>query len=152
MVTAERRVLSFNEFELIAERLKELRDREGSEILKLGEPYYAAKSLVHMSIDTKVIVFKEDGRFIGLLAFDVVKEWWTPKPILTETIILSMSDDVKGFARIAIDKLKELAEFYDVAAIVAGCLFQKSPQVVTNSYKKKGFDIIQPVYIKMRED
>ena len=151
MVTAERRVLSFNEFELIAERLKELRDREGSEILKLGEPYYAAKSLVQMSMDTKVIVFKEDGKFIGILAFDVVKEWWTREPLLTETIVLSMSDDVKGFARIAIDKLKELAELYDVAAIIAGCLFQKNPQVVTNSYKKKGFDIIQPVYIKMRE-
>lgn len=152
MVTTERRALSFKEYDQIVERLNYLKTKEGSKIIKdMGDAEYCAMGIVKMSCQSQVIVFYDDDKFIGLLAFDVVNTWWTPKRILDEEFILSMTDDFKGFARIAIDKLIELAEYYKASLIAAGCFFQDKPQMVTNSYIKKGFNLSQPIYMKMME-
>ena len=153
MVTAERRVLSFKEYDQIIKRLHYLKRREGSKIIKeIADVEYSAMELVRMSRQSKVIVFYENDTFIGILAFDVVNPWWTSKRVLDEEIILSMTDDFKGFARIAIDKLIELAEYYKASLIAAGCFFQDKPQIVTNSYIKKGFNLSQPIYMKMMKE
>ena len=147
---AERRMLSTAELEVIWDRLQELVDTEGSTIVKrCGSVELAVRRLAALSVSQRVVIFYDKGLFIGITIFDVISEWWSNSKFLVEHLVLCVDPDYKGFARVAIDELERLGKEFGVEAIVAGCAFNKNSQLVTNSYKKKGFTIVCPNYIKM---
>lgn len=142
-----RRCLEFNEWEAIRKRLLELRDKEGSLLMQKADADVAVRSLVHMSFQNRVVIFYENDEFIGILAFDVGSVWWANLITLEEDLVLCVSPTFKGFGRIAVDKLKELAKEYKAQLIVSGSIFQENPAIIANLYKKKGFKQSCPVFV-----
>lgn len=150
---AERRMLSTAELEALWDRLKELVDTTGSELVqKCGSLELTIRRLAQLSLSQRVIIFYDKGVFIGILVFDVMQEWWSNDKFLVEHFVLCVSSSYKGFARDAIDELERLAGLFDCDVIVAGCYFNKDTQVVSNSYKKKGFTIMCPNYVKLLKE
>lgn len=150
---AERRMLSTAELEALWDRLKELVDTTGSELVqKCGSLELTIRRLAQLSTTQRVVIFYDKGVFIGILVFDVMQEWWSNSKFLVEHFVLCVSSSYKGFARDAIDELERLARLFDYDVIVAGCYFNKDTQVVSNSYKKKGFTIMCPNYVKLLKE
>lgn len=147
-----RRALRIDEWELIRERLIELRDKEGSDFIKLADPSIAIKHIVSASFRDNVVIFYDKDELIGILIFTLDKPWWADIKILAEILVLCVSPSFKGFARYAIDTLEKLGEEFKADAICAGCYFQKKPTIVSNSYIKKGFTLMCPTYVKLRGD
>ena len=150
---AERRMLSTAELEALWDRLKELVDTTGSELVqKCGSLELTIRRLAQLSLSQRVVIFYDKGVFIGILVFDVMQEWWSNDKFLVEHFVLCVSSSYKGFARDAIDELERLARLFDCDVIVAGCYFNEDTQVVSNSYKKKGFTIMCPNYVKLLKE
>lgn len=144
--------LTPSEWEKIRTRLLKLRQREGSKLMQIADADITMKNLVYFSFQNRVVKFYENDEFIGIVVFDVINDWWTDKKILNEVLILCLSDEFKGFGRIAVDKLEELAKQYDVDFIHSGCMFLKDPQVVSNLYLKKGYSFTSPMYVRFMKE
>lgn len=145
----KRRALTPEEVDCIKSVLTQRRGREGAPLMALGEAHKVGDQLYQMSCNQQVIIYYDKTEFIGILAFDVGCMWWSDVLVLSETLVLCVSPIFKGFSRAAIATLEELACEYDVKAIVAGCIFQREPQLVANAYIKKGFTHTSPIFIKM---
>lgn len=135
----------------ITEALLKHRDKEGNAFVWLGDLKTTMRSLRQKARDMQVAKFYHDGVFVGILVFDVGHPWWSKKLFLIEEFVLCVQPDYHGFAREAIAFLDVLAEEFKADAIIAGCYFQKTPQVVINSYKKAGFTIDTSSCIKVVE-
>lgn len=141
-----------SEWQKIKERLLYLREKDGSKLMKYADVDVTVKNLVYFSFHNHVVKFYEGNELIGIVAFDISTHWWTNKEILNEVIILCLSDTFKGFGRIAVDKLDEIAKQNKVDIICSGCMFQKEPQMVTNLYLKKGYELRLPTYVKFLKE
>lgn len=141
--------INLEEEDAIASALLRYRDEEGGAFVHLGDLDITMTSLFHMAANLQVTKFYEGDTFIGIVVFDVGNMWWSDKRFLTEILVLCVDESYHGFARVAIQYLNELAEEFNVDVICAGCYFQAKPQIVTNSYKKDGFTIDAPSYIKV---
>ena len=100
-----------------------------------------------------LIVFVDTtDRLIGIIMFDVVRTWWCKENILVEEIVMCLAKDYKGFGRVAVKELENIAEFYNCGLISAGSLL--SPQdhkKIENLYMIKGeFTAKYSSYIKFR--
>ena len=100
------------------------------------------------SLQGRVASFYEKGIFIGIVMFNIGSHWWSTARVLDEELVLCVDTAFHGFARVGIDFLNRQAKKYRVSAIVAGCIFQKEPQIVLNSYYKDGFTQTCPTCIK----
>ena len=70
-----------------------------------------------------LIVFTDTtDRLIGIIMFDVVRTWWCKEDILVEEIVMCLAKDYKGFGRVAVQELENIAEFYNCGLISAGSL------------------------------
>lgn len=146
-------MLSTAELEALWDRLKELVDTTGSELVqKCGSLELTIRRLAQLSLSQRVVIFYDKGVFIGILVFDVMQEWWSNDKFLVEHFVLCVTSSYKGFARDAIDELERLAREFDCDVVVAGCYFNKDAQLVSNSYKKKGFTIMCPNYVKLLKE
>lgn len=85
---------------------------------------------------------------VGILVFDVVKYWWSPRRFLYETMVLNVDKNFHGFGRIAVRQLEKLAAKYSCAAICSGCMVDTNVPIVRNLYKKFGFKIDTSNFIK----
>lgn len=150
---AERRMLSTAELEALWDRLKEVIKTSGTDLIKkCNNLELTIRRLAQLSLTQRVVIFYDKGVFIGILVFDVMQEWWSNDKFLVEHFVLCVAPSYKGFARDAIDELERLAKEYNCDAVIAGCYFNKDAQMVTNSYKKKGFTIMCPNYVKLLKD
>lgn len=149
MATCIEGYLNIAEEDTIAKALLQHRAREGNAFVWLGDLETTMCSLRQKAKDMKVAKFYHNDIFVGILVFDVGHPWWSKKLFLIEELVLCVQPDYHGFAREAIAFLDELAEEFKADAIIAGCYFQKTPQVVINSYKKAGFTIDTSSCIKV---
>lgn len=150
---AERRMLSTAELEAIFDSLKETIEKSGNSLIKkCNDLELTIRRLAQLSLSQRVVIFYDKGVFIGILVFDVMQEWWSNDKFLVEHFLFCVNNNYKGFARDAIDELERLAKLFDCDVIVAGCYFNKDTQMVSNSYKKKGFTIMCPNYVKLLKE
>ena len=141
--------LSYEEEKLIAEALLRHREDEGNAFVWLGDLETTMDALRQKTKNMQVTFFYDDKGFVGILVCDVGNVWWSKKKFMIEELVLCVRPDYHGFARDAIACLEYLAELWEVDAIIAGCYFQKTPQIVMNSYKKAGFTIDTSSCIKV---
>lgn len=141
--------LTYEEEKLIAEALLRHREEEGNAFVWLGDLETTMDSLRQKVKNMQVTFFYDDKGFVGILVCDVGNVWWSKKKFMIEELILCVRPNYHGFARGAIAYLEQLAELWEVDAIIAGCYFQKTPQIVMNSYKKAGFTIDTSSCIKV---
>ncbi len=145
-----RRPLTHHELSIIVDKMKEYRAKYGTAITPFGQPAPVIHNLLSMSIQGRVVIFEEDGEFMGILVFDVGKWWWSNATVLQEDFVLSVTNKA-GFQREAIKKLNELAEEYDVDCIAAGSIYMNKGAMVMNGYKKDGFIMTAPTCVKIRK-
>lgn len=144
--------LPYEEEKLIAEALLRHREDEGNAFVWLGDIETTMDSLRQKIKNAQVTFFYDDKGFVGILVCNVGNVWWSKKKFMIEELVLCVRPDYHGFARVAIAFLEYLAELWEVDAIIAGCYFQKTPQVVMNSYKKAGFTIDTSSCIKVMKN
>lgn len=141
--------LPYEEKKLIAEALLRHREDEGNAFVWLGDLETTMDSLRQKIKNAQVSFFYDDNGLVGILVCNVGNVWWSKKKFMIEELVLCVRPNYHGFARDAIARLEYLAELWEVDAIIAGCYFQKTPQVVMNSYKKAGFTIDTSSCIKV---
>ena len=56
-------------------------------------------------------------RLVGIIMFDVIRTWWCKENILFEEIVMCLANDCKGFGRVAVQELENIAEFYNCGLI-----------------------------------
>ena len=148
-----KRPLTDAELTQIVERTIEERSHVGSSVLYKADADKVKESLRKFDEDGRMRVFciEDDVKteIIGILVFDVGEAWWTRSRILSEVFVFCVDPNFIGFGRIAIRELKALASIFNCDLIVAGNFFMDKPEVMTNSYRKGGFEISCPSYIKV---
>lgn len=149
MEAVMRLFLTYEEEKLIAAALLRHREEEGNAFVWLGDLETTMDALRQKAKNMQVTFFYDDNGFVGILVCDVGNVWWSKKKFMIEELVLCVRPDYHGFAREAIAYLEQLAELWEVDAIIAGCYFQKTPQIVMNSYKKAGFAIDTSSCIKV---
>ena len=140
--------LTKTELDLVMETLIYERETKGSHFVQLADPEYVKQDLLIKSYLGKVGKCYIDGNFAGIVYWDFGEVWWLEEPIMMEQLVLCVNPYFAGFGRRACDFLEQKAKENHINIIVAGCLFQKNPQMITNLYKKKGFLTVNPLYIK----
>lgn len=143
-----RRQLTKQEMDVVLNRLVALRDKDGSLLIGLADRETVEKSLITMGIERKICVCYEANVFIGILVFDVGYFWWSKELMLSEILVLCVSDTYRGFGRVACDLLDSLSKQYKCRAILAGCIFQQQPKFVQNTYQKFGYTAY-PAFTKL---
>ncbi|WP_196599036.1 hypothetical protein [Pectinatus frisingensis] len=143
------RPLTDSELDYIVERAVEERARIGSPLLFLTDLKKFKKSLRQIDKEGQLRVWWDGSKIIGLLAFDVGYTWWTSELLLSEQFVFCIDPEFKGFSRIAIRELDNLARIFNCKFIVAGNFFMDKPAIVSNAYKKGGFELTCPSYIKI---
>lgn len=140
--------LTKTELDLVMETLIYERETKGSPFVQLANPERVRSFLWASSLVRKVGKCYIDGALAGIVYWDLGEVWWLEEPILMEQLVLCVNPYFAGFGRRACDYLEQKAKENHINIIVAGCLFQKNPQMITNLYKKKGFLTVNPLYIK----
>ena len=144
------RQLTDDELDYIIERAVAERDKQGSSMLGFADLRKLKFSLHQMDKQGRIRSFVNgQGKIIGILVFDVGFAWWSKSLILSETFVFCVDPEFHGFGRVAVKELKALASVYHCEIIVAGNFFMEKPDVMTNTYKKGGFETICPTYIKV---
>lgn len=141
-------LLTETELDLVIETLSYEREAHGSHFVQLADPMFVRRTLKAISSWGQVGKCYIDGNFAGIVYWDLGAVWWSPETILMEQLVLCVNPYFAGFGRRACDYLEQIAKENHINIIVAGCLFQKNPQMITNLYKKKGFLTVNPLYIK----
>lgn len=147
-----RRTMNKEEVWQVLRALERQRDAIGNKFIDLADTYKMHKQLLRWDYNGQVRTFVRPGTedIVGIVGFDVVVEWWSTKRFLTELFVWCVDTAYKGFGRVAVAELEKIAEFYKCAAIIAGNCFMGQPQVVSNTYRKAGFEVL-PVYLKLKE-
>lgn len=145
-----RRPLTQDELSLIVKTMAEYREKDGTPITVYGQPAPVMRNLLTMSAEGQVVVFTDNGRFMGILVFDVGEWWWSDARVLMENFVLSVTEK-PGFQREALKELNRLADEYDVDVIAAGSIFMNNSAMVMNGYKKDGFLMTTPTCVKIRK-
>ena len=95
-------------------------------------------------------VYAYQGRIIGVLGYHVAPVMWSTRKCLQEMIVFQVNKQFKGFGRVALERLNELAVLNDCSVIAAGSLINMDPQMTTNLYMKKGgFTFSYPCFVKV---
>mgnify|MGYP004681261555 FL=1 len=140
--------LTLEEVKALYVTMRELEETQCSEVVHLWDLEWTVKNLINMSRDHKIVKFYQGDKFCGILCFEYGTSWWTPEVTLSEVFVFA----VKGFhglQRYAIKELHKIAKEVNASIITSGCFFQKNPQIVTNGYKKFGFNETYPTYAKV---
>ena len=140
--------LTETELNLVMETLIYEREVNGSYFVQLADLHMVRSELYLASLKDHIGKCYIDGNFAGIVYYDFGCMWWSPERVLMEQLILCVNPYFAGFGRRACDYMESVARENNINIIVAGCLFQKNPQMVTNLYKKKGFLTVNPMYIK----
>lgn len=96
--------------------------------------------------------FALSGRVIGILMYDIGNPWWSECFCLKEMLVLTVDPEFKGFGRIALERLQELAEEHGCALIESGSAFCLESKIIHNLYTKKGgFQFTYPNFVRVNE-
>ena len=150
-----KRRLTDTELNLIVAKTIEERSHIGSSLLYLADAGKVKESLRNFDYEGRLRVFYREAChgseiiLVGLLAYDVGYSWWSKKRILSEVFVFGLDPEFKGFGRVARKELDSLAKLYNCDVIIAGNFFMEKPAVMTNTYKKGGFEISCPTYTKV---
>ena len=144
----QRRPFLIDELNVVVTKLIEQRDTAGSDIMQLASPQLVWERLKDMGDNRQVLIAYDKDTFIGIVVFDAGKPWWSYENILTELLVLCVSPKFKGFSRLAISQLEEIAKLYNCKAIAGGALFRRQPKLMINAYMKQGFEL-SPMCVKM---
>ena len=145
-------IMPSSDYKKIMATLKEIQDDPKNTLMhKYADLEEAMSNLESFYRRGQVQSFYLGVNLIGILVFDVVQYWWSPRRFLYETMVLSVDKDFHGFGRIAVEQLEKLAKKYTCCAICSGCMVDHNVPVVRNLYKKFGFRIDTSNFIKELE-
>lgn len=145
-IEAHRIALSPTQIDSIVDKLVHLRKITGTSIMALADLPTLKSELFNLANRGQVISCYKGWTLAGIIVFDVCKQWWTNKYVVYEMLVLCLDDTLHGFGRYAMEQLQFIAEYYHCSAIVGGCLFNKQSKMVTNTYKKFGFEVAPSFY------
>jgi len=131
--------------------LEQKRDSKNPFMHAFGDIDAAMENIQNFWRKGQAVLFYDDAdkkHLVGLLIFDVVQYWWSYDFFLSEVLVLNTDKKFHGFGRIAIKKLEELADTYKCVGICSGCILEKNAPLVSNMYKKAGFQIATSNFVK----
>lgn len=141
--------LTDKEIQLLWETMKDIDlSNECTDVIQLWDKEWTIRCLKTMSASGNVVKFYQGDSFCGILCFDYSHTWWSPKTILSEVFVFAVKG-YHGLQRHAIIELHKIAKEVGATIITSGCFFQRNPQIVTNGYKKFGFNETYPTYAKV---
>ena len=148
-----KRHLTDDELDTIIEQSIKDRDTFGSQALWLADLQKLKASLAQFDIAGNLRAFGDsEGHLVGILIFDVGELWWSDCLVLSELFVFCVDRRFHGFARVAVQELENLAVIFNCKLIVAGNFFMEKPALTTNTYRKAGFSITCPSYIKIKHE
>lgn len=148
--------LSERELELVTSLICQVLKEQGSKGHPLkGTPRFPQilQAIYLLDCNGHLEKFRDkSNKLVGVLAWDIGVPWWTDQKCLEEVFVYCLDPDLKGFGRIALKRLDELAGIYGCSFIETGgaaCVDQKP---LENLYMKKGdFTFSYQKYIKRME-
>lgn len=82
---------------------------------------------------------KWNGAVVAVLGYSVQDVWWTNgKKALVEETVKAISTNIRGFGRVALERLEELAKINDCAMIISGNIISQDQKLTENLYRKRG--------------
>ena len=84
----------------------------------------------------------------GLLGCGVGSLWWIEGDVLIEELVVSLTGTNYGFGRFAIEEMERMALMKQCVLILTGSSMFKKTQLITNMYRKKGFEVYGESYLK----
>ena len=145
-------IIPKGDYQKIKDTLKQIQDDPKNTLMyQYADLEEAMFNLEGLYRNGQVQSFYLGTDLIGILVFDVVKYWWSPRRFLYETMVLNVDKRFHGFGRLAVQQLEKLAQKYSCAAICSGCMVDQNVPVVRNLYKKFGFKIDASNFIKELE-
>lgn len=81
---------------------------------------------------------KSDGAFIGVVAFEIDRPWWSDKTCLEEIFVIQINPSFYGFGRLALNFMKTKAKAYGCALMETGASMTDKPELLESLYHKKG--------------
>ena len=149
------RKLTDEEVHMVAEKFLNTGRIQGAVV----HPLAPLASLEHIYQTVKVAndngyldVFALNGNIVGVLMYDIGKTWWSHCYCLKEMFLLTIDPEFKGFGRIALERLEELAEEHGCSMIETGSAFCLEPAPIANLYMKKGnYNFTYPSFVKINE-
>lgn len=130
------RELSEPELTLIMEKLIAIKN-SGHPLYSHASPMFARKNLRDMAKAGQVAVISVDTGIVGIVVFDVVRQWFTVEPMVVEQLILQVNDRYAGVGKVAMGVLEGAAKDYGASVIIAGNSL--GSQAVSNRYLKDGY-------------
>ena len=89
---------------------------------------------------------------VGVLMYDIARPWWSNAYCLKEMLVLTVDPRFKGFGRIALERLQEIAVENGCDLIESGSALCLDSKAVENLYMKKGgFQFTYPNFVKINE-
>lgn len=145
-------IIPKSDYQKIKDTLRKIQEDPDNTLMhKYADLEEAMFNLEGMYRNGQVQSFYLGADLVGILVFDVVKYWWSPRRFLYETMVLNVDTSFRGFGRIAVRQLEKLAQKYSCAAICSGCMVDRNVPVVRNLYKKFDFEIDASNFIKELE-
>lgn len=149
------RKLTDEEVRVVAEKFYNTGKVQGAVV----HPLAPLASLEHIHQTVKIAnengyldAFVLNGHIVGVLMYDIAKPWWSDCYCLKEMFILTVDPTFKGFGRIALQRLEELAEEHGCSMIETGSAFCLEPKLITNLYMKKGnYNFTYPNFVRINE-
>ncbi|MBS5519645.1 MAG: hypothetical protein KHX13_04850 [Acidaminococcus intestini] len=134
--------------------LAEKNSRDNPFMHAYGDIDAAIRNIVEMDRRGQVVKFRtpENG-LIGILIYDIVNFWWSDEPFFSEVLVLKTDPTFTGgFGRMAIRQMERIAKDNKCVGICSGCILERNAPMVTNMYKKAGFQITTANFVKDLRD
>lgn len=141
--------LTHEEIKGLQDSLRSLIASYGSYVMhNFADIDWGTQNIVEYSKKGQVVKFYQGDKFCGIVCFDTGRSWWSSALMVSEVLVLSMPN-THGLQRYALRELEKIAKELGAQILTGGCIFQQNPQMVTNGYKKCGFNLTYPTYAKV---
>lgn len=146
--------LFINDFQSIVNMVLRKWEGQGSLLFKHHIPAvqlaYRLQDLYHKGLLHVYDVQVDDRKPIlgGLLGCGVGNLWWIEGDVLIEELVVSLTDSNYGFGRFAVEEMERMAIMKSCVLILTGSSMFKKTRLITNMYRKKGFEVYGESYLK----
>lgn len=116
--------------------IRHLKSKPGKTFADFGSIYY---SLYWVAEAKHLILFKDSrGHNVGVLAFDIVKPWYTRRTCFEELFVLGLDPAFHGFGRVAVKYMLKKAKDLGCSLMETGASMTDKPKMIENLYKRHG--------------
>lgn len=151
-------ILYPDEAEQVVEKLYAIRAKGDGSAITYCKPRKLRMllALEAMNDACNIKVFRRKGtlELVGILCFNIDTPWWADENsrVVVENLVLCVDDTFKGFGRIAVKALDDIARKYRCTAIISGSYLTKETNMIRNMYLKQGYTQICPSFLKVFEN